>query len=91
AISRTRSKESDARKIGATDFIATSRPEWLQKNRQTLDLIVCIANATSIPMSQYLNLLKVGATLVQAGAPEGGLQNFDLFPLLFNNTSLTGS
>ncbi|KAK9242516.1 chaperonin 10-like protein [Lipomyces tetrasporus] len=61
------------------------------KNMQTLDLIVCTANDTSIPMSQYLTLLKVGGTLVQVGAPEGGLQNFDLFPLLFNNTSLTGS
>ncbi|KAK9385887.1 hypothetical protein V1515DRAFT_538989, partial [Lipomyces mesembrius] len=91
AISCTRSKESDARKMGATDFIATSEPEWLPKNMQTLDLIVCTANDTSIPMSQYLTLLKVSGTLVQVGAPEGGHQNFDLFPLLLNNTSLTGS
>ncbi|KAK9326805.1 chaperonin 10-like protein [Lipomyces starkeyi] len=91
AISRSRSKESDARAMGATDFIATSENGWLEKNMRSLDLIVCTANDTSIPMSQYLLLLKVGGKLVQVGAPEGGLPSFDLFPLLFNQASLSGS
>ncbi|KAK9357228.1 chaperonin 10-like protein [Lipomyces starkeyi] len=87
AISRSRSKESDARAMGATDFIATSENGWLEKNMRSLDLIVCTANDTSIPMSQNLMLLKVGGKLVQVGAPEGGLPSFDLFPLLFNQAS----
>ncbi|KAK9492144.1 chaperonin 10-like protein [Lipomyces doorenjongii] len=91
AISRTRSKEADVRTMGATDFIATAEPGWVENNLQSIDLIVCTANDTSIPMSDYLRLLKFGVTLVQVGAPEGGLPEFDLSPFLFNNVHLTGT
>ncbi|KAK9431214.1 hypothetical protein V1505DRAFT_65911 [Lipomyces doorenjongii] len=91
AISRTRSKEADVRTMGATDFIATAEPGWVENNLQSIDLIVCTANDTSIPMSDYLRLLKFGGTLVQVGVPEGGLPEFDLSPFLFNNVHLTGT
>ncbi|KAK9390701.1 chaperonin 10-like protein [Lipomyces mesembrius] len=91
AISRTRGKEADVRTMGATDFIATAEPGWVENNLQSINLIVCTANDTSIPMSDYLRLLKFGGTLVQVGAPEGGLPNFDLSPLMLNNVHLTGT
>ncbi|KAK9361129.1 hypothetical protein V1504DRAFT_497602 [Lipomyces starkeyi] len=91
AISRTRGKEADFRAMGATDFIATAEPGWVENNLRSIDLIVCTANDTSIPMSDYLRLLKFGGTLVQVGVPEGGLPKFDLSPLMFNNVHLTGT
>ncbi|KAK9489382.1 chaperonin 10-like protein [Lipomyces doorenjongii] len=91
AISRTRRKESDIRKMGATDFIATSEPGWVENNMQSIDLIISTANDVSIPMSDYLKLLTVGGTLVQCGVPEGGLPNFDLNPFIFNDVHLAGT
>ncbi|KAK9488323.1 chaperonin 10-like protein [Lipomyces starkeyi] len=67
AISRTRGKEADFRAMGATDFIAIAEPGWVENNLRSIDLIVCTANDTSIPMSDYLRLLKFGGTLVQVG------------------------
>ncbi|KAK9314557.1 hypothetical protein V1522DRAFT_199909 [Lipomyces starkeyi] len=91
AISRTRGKGADFRAMGATDFIATAEPGWVENNLQSIGLIVCTANDTSIPMSDYLRLLKFGGTLVQVGVPEGGIPKFDLSPLMFNNVHLTGT
>ncbi|KAK9466145.1 chaperonin 10-like protein [Lipomyces arxii] len=91
AISRSRSKEADARKMGATDFIATGEEGWAGKNVHSIDLIISTANDVNIPMSDYLMLLTIGGYMVQVGVPEGPLPNFNTFPLIVSNAHLTGT
>ena len=46
AISRTREKEADTKKMGADKFIATDDDkDWATKNASSLDLIVCTVSS----------------------------------------------
>ena len=92
AISRTSSKRSDAIKMGADDFIATDEDEnWAKKHRNSLDIIVCTVSSPKMPLAQYLQLLRVGGTFVQIGAPEDNIPSFNAFTLLSKKVSITGS
>ncbi|KAK9466146.1 chaperonin 10-like protein [Lipomyces arxii] len=91
AISRSRSKEADARKLGATDFIATGEKNWLNDWEHKIDIIINTANIASMPTLQYLLLLKIGGSMVQLGIPEAPLENFLAFPFAFYNANYTGS
>ncbi|BFZ65287.1 hypothetical protein YB2330_006452 [Saitoella coloradoensis] len=91
AISRSRSKEADARELGADDFIATSEEGWVQKYARHFDLIVCTANNADMPLAEYCTTLKVGhGKFVMVGAPEESI-TFNVFPLLMANVSIGGS
>jgi alcohol dehydrogenase (NADP+) len=57
AISRTHAKEEDAKKMGATGFIATEDKDWATKNAGALDLIVSTVSSPNMPLSEYLSLL----------------------------------
>jgi alcohol dehydrogenase (NADP+) len=91
-ISRTRSKEADARKMGADDFIATDEDkDWVRKHRTTLDLIVCTVSSPQMPLSRYLQLLRVGGQFIQVGAPEDKIPAFNAFSLIGKNIRIGGS
>jgi len=77
AISRTSAKKEDALKMGATDFIATEEEkDWATKYAGKLDLIVCTLSVPTMPLQQYLSLLKFRGKFVQVGAPEDNLPPF---------------
>lgn len=65
AISRSRSKEDDAKKMGATKLIATQEAGWSKKNARSLDLIVSTVSSPDMPLSQYLQLLKTHGQFIQ--------------------------
>jgi len=44
-----------------------------------------------MPVDGYVQLLKVGGTIVFVGAPEKPLPNLKLFPLIMNNVFMGGS
>ncbi|VVT55034.1 uncharacterized protein SAPINGB_P004387 [Magnusiomyces paraingens] len=70
AISRGRSKESDAKQLGADHYIATSEPESLKKAVRTLDLIVSTSNSFSqTTLTPVLKLLKASGTFSFITAP----------------------
>ena len=72
AISRTRAKEADARKMGADGFLATSEADWHAPHAMTFDLIVSTANSfEGFDIDAYLSLLDVHAKWVSVGLPEG--------------------
>ncbi|KAK0389018.1 hypothetical protein NLU13_2595 [Sarocladium strictum] len=72
AISRSRSKEQDALKMGADGFIATSEKDWNVPHKMTFDLIVNTANATDgFDLNQYLSLLDVHGRWNSVGMPGG--------------------
>jgi alcohol dehydrogenase (NADP+) len=64
-ISRTDAKKEDAFKMGATKFIATEEKGWNKKNAKSLDLIVCTVSSPQMPISEYLQLLRVRGEFIQ--------------------------
>ncbi|KAF1986213.1 GroES-like protein [Aulographum hederae CBS 113979] len=92
AISRTRSKESDAKQMGADDFIATDEDkDWAKTHRQTLDLIVSTVSSPKMPLGQYFRLLKTQGQFIQVGAPEDKIPSFSAFALIAKGVKFGGS
>jgi D-arabinose 1-dehydrogenase-like Zn-dependent alcohol dehydrogenase len=91
-ISRTSAKKEDALKMGADEFVATAEdPDWAKNHASTLDVIVCTVSSSSMPLMQYMSLLRFDGTFVQVGAPEDGLPTIQQFPLIFKRLKITGS
>ncbi|KAI0798846.1 zinc-binding dehydrogenase [Xylaria sp. FL0064] len=92
-ISRKSSKRDDVLKLGADEYIATDEDEnWHKPHFRSLDIIICTANSTSLPMSKYLSLLKRAGDFVQVGAADGGgFPPLEVFPLLTAGVKISGS
>lgn len=72
AISRTRAKEADARKMGADGFLATSEKGWNEPHKMTFDLIVNTATSfEGFELGEYLSLLDVHGRWNSVGLPGG--------------------
>ncbi|KAL7934999.1 GroES-like protein [Trichoderma chlorosporum] len=72
AISRSRAKEADARKMGADGFLATSEKEWTKGHEMTFDLIINTANSfEGFALGEYLSLLDVHGRWNSVGLPGG--------------------
>jgi alcohol dehydrogenase (NADP+) len=57
-ISRSHTKEEDAKKLGADRFIATGDEGWDKgSNASSIDLIVSTVSSDKMPLAGYLNLL----------------------------------
>lgn len=72
AISRSRAKEADARKMGADGFLATSEKDWTEGHKMTFDLIINTANSfEGFALGEYLSLLDVHGRWNSVGLPGG--------------------
>ncbi|ODQ50781.1 NADP-dependent alcohol dehydrogenase [Saitoella complicata NRRL Y-17804] len=90
AISRSRRKEEDARKMGVTDFIATGEENWQKGHTKEFDVLLCTVSEADMPFGDYLSLLKLRGTFIVVGLPEEGVT---LRPgaLIRNNAKIVGS
>ncbi|OAL23462.1 hypothetical protein AYO22_06512 [Fonsecaea multimorphosa] len=93
ALSRKSTKRQDAFALGAHKFIATEEDaSWTVEHRRSLDFMILTASSPDLPVTQYLELLKCGGTLIQLGAHAGGqFPSFSALTLLFNGLSIAGS
>lgn len=92
AISRNDGKKSDALQMGADELIATDTDEeWSQKSANSLDVIICTVSSPKMPFGEYLNLLDVGGTFVQVGAPDDVLPPFVAMALIMKKVKIVGS
>lgn len=91
AISRNDSKKSDALQMGADDLIATGEEGWNEKNKNSLDVIISTVSSPKLPLMGYLDLLDVGGTFVQVGAPDDPIPGFLAFALIMKKVKITGS
>lgn len=91
AISRSRSKEQDARKLGADDFIATGEEGWETKNQGSLDLIISSVSSPKMTLSGYLQLLAYKGRYIQLGIPEAPLPAFMAASLVMKSATMGGS
>ncbi len=88
-FSTTPSKEEDARKLGAHDFIVTKNPENMASLAGTYDFVLDTVSADH-DLNMYLNLLRRGGVMVLVGAPEKAAE-VSAFSLIVNNRTLAGS
>ncbi|MDQ3649905.1 MAG: NAD(P)-dependent alcohol dehydrogenase [Acidobacteriota bacterium] len=88
-FSTSPSKEEDARRLGAHDFVVTRDPENLVALAGQYDLIL---DAVSAPhdFNVYLNLLRRHGVMVLVGVPEKPAE-IAAFSLITNGRSLVGS
>ena len=74
-ISRSHSKEEDAKKMGADGYIATQDKDWNLPHEMTFDLIVNTASSSEgFELEKYLSLLDVHGKWISVGLPEGSGQ-----------------
>ncbi|KAK9458426.1 putative NADP-dependent alcohol dehydrogenase [Dipodascopsis uninucleata] len=93
AISRSRRKEEDARKMGADHFIATNEEGWDKNYEDTLDLIINTSSSfTGIDFDRTLNLLSGKGKSVFITAPPAS-EKLTITPMqmLLNGYSVGGS
>ncbi|KAI1101935.1 NADP-dependent alcohol dehydrogenase C [Jackrogersella minutella] len=92
-ISRKADKRDDVLKMGADEYIATDEEkDWHVKHARTLDLIISSVSSEKMPINGYLSLLKSRGTLIQVGAPDGGiLPAISAFSLLLRGVKVGGS
>ncbi len=88
-FSTSPSKEEDARKLGAHDFVVSKEPENMKRLAGQFDFILDCVSAPH-DLNAYLNLLKLNGAMVLVGVPEKPAEVF-AFSLIGNNRSLAGS
>lgn len=88
-LSRSKGKEKDAVRLGATHFKITSDAETMNSLASTFDFIIDTVSAEH-DYNQYLALLKTNGVMVLLGAPPSPSQ-VSAFPLILGRRSLVGS
>ncbi|KAH7376334.1 cinnamyl alcohol dehydrogenase [Plectosphaerella cucumerina] len=91
-ISRREEKREEVLKMGADDYIATGADEnWPKKHAGSLDIIISTVSSSSIPLTDYLGLLRLDGTFVQVGNPDDGALSLVPGPLLSKRAKIAGS
>jgi uncharacterized zinc-type alcohol dehydrogenase-like protein len=88
-FSTSKSKEEDARKLGAHHFVVTKDPKNLEPLAKKFDFILDTVSADH-DINVYLDLLRRDGVMVLVGAPEKPAE-VRAFSLLTNRRSLVGS
>jgi alcohol dehydrogenase (NADP+) len=88
-LSHSKSKEADAKRLGAHHFALTSDPGVLQGLQNKFDFIL---NTVSAPhdYNTYLNLLNTNGTMIVVGAPTAPAE-IPAFNLIMKRRSIIGS
>jgi uncharacterized zinc-type alcohol dehydrogenase-like protein len=88
-LSTSKSKEQDARRFGAHDFVMSKDPKNLEALANRFDFILDTASAHH-DLNAYLNLLRRDGVMVLVGAPAMRLE-VQAFSLLLKRRTLAGS
>ena len=88
-LSRSRSKEADAKRLGAKHYYAMGEADAFTKLERTFDLIICTVSV-DVDWSGYLKTLKRDGTMVVLGVPPKS-PVVEAGSLIFGRHSLAGS
>ncbi len=88
-MSRSRSKEADAKRLGAKHYYATREPGVFETLSKTFDLLICTVSV-DIDWSEYLKTLKRDGTMIVLGVPPKA-PPVEASSLIFGRHSLAGS
>jgi alcohol dehydrogenase (NADP+) len=91
-ISRSHSKEADAKKLGADGFIATEDKDWEVPHKLSFSLIVNTANSSKgFDLAKYLSMMDVHGHWVSVGLPEEAGQEVKAQNLISNGVLIGAS
>ncbi|MCI0447651.1 NAD(P)-dependent alcohol dehydrogenase, partial [bacterium] len=88
-LSRSKSKEQDAHRLGANHFVVTKDPKNLEPLANHFNFILDAVSAPHDP-NMYLNLLRRDAVMVLVGVPDKPLE-VQPFSLILKRRKLAGS
>lgn len=88
-LSTSKSKEADAKKLGATHFELSSDPETMQRLRNSFDFIVDTVSAPH-DYNACVSLLKTNGTMIIVGAPPTAIEVYG-FSLIGGRRKIMGS
>ena len=88
-VSRSPEKEADAKRLGAHDFVLTTKAGALDPLAGRYDAILDTISAKH-DLTPVLNCLKAHGTLILVGASPEALE-FSALPLIFGNRKIVGS
>jgi uncharacterized zinc-type alcohol dehydrogenase-like protein len=88
-FSTSPSKEQDARKLGAHNFVVTKEPENMKPLAGKFDFILDTVSAAH-DLNMYLNLLRMNGAMVLVGVPDKPAE-VHAFSIIANNRTLAGS
>ncbi|MEI6427538.1 MAG: NAD(P)-dependent alcohol dehydrogenase [Pseudanabaena sp. ELA607] len=89
AFSGNPNKEAEARSLGADHFVDSGNPEALKAIANSLDMILCTANA-DLDWAAYLTALRPKGRLHFVGVPPSAISSL-AFPLIAAQKSISGS
>lgn len=91
-LSRGQAKKDDALALGAKHYIGTGNDlaADFKGHEDSLDIIICTINPASLPIDQYINLLRPRGTIVLVGIVPAPL-SVPTFPLIFKSLAVAGS
>ncbi|KAF2017093.1 GroES-like protein [Aaosphaeria arxii CBS 175.79] len=91
-ISHSPSKKEDALKLGAKDFIVTSKEGWAEPWKFTFDFIINTADATDrFNLADYFSTLKVSGVFHMVGFPDKPLPQIQAQVFAPNGCSMGAS
>jgi uncharacterized zinc-type alcohol dehydrogenase-like protein len=88
-LSHSKTKEADARRMGATHFVDTQNADWNKELKKQFDLVLNTVSA-DLDLEPYLSTLKTDGTLVVIGLP-GKPYSVNAGTLLDGRRSIAGS
>ena len=88
-LSHSDKKQADAKRFGARDFYATSKPDTFTTFAKRFDFILDTVSAPH-DLNAYLELLKTDGTMILVGAPDKPAP-LGAFPLILKRRRLVGS
>ena len=88
-LSHSKTKETDARRMGATHFVDTQNADWNKGLKKQFDLVLNTVSA-DLDLEPYLSTLKTDGTLVVIGLP-GKPYSVNAGTLLDGRRSIAGS
>ena len=88
-------KREDALGMGAEGFVVTGGTEgegWAEKWKGKFDVVICTVGAESMPINEYMGLVRPRGTFCVVGIPEGGgFPRLDTMALVLNGTRVVFS
>lgn len=88
AISSSHDKDEEAKKLGATKFIATKSGDELKRAARSFDFVICTASS-SVDWSALVATLRPDGQFVLCGIPEKEVSIYAI-PMILGETSFTG-
>ncbi|KAG2787856.1 hypothetical protein JG687_00008743 [Phytophthora cactorum] len=90
AFSRSNSKETEARRLGADEFVNYSDETQAAAATSSVNILLITADAKNMPYSTFLSFLAVRGTCIMVGLPDDDIK-FNAFHVVAKGAKFVGS